>query len=484
MSDRTQRTVSLAGVALAFAFFVTPGASGQSFEQLANGVRPFVSVAGPTVAFTGVTVIDGTGNSVARNQTVVVDAGRIVAVGPTGSVPIPDDADVHDLPGHTVIPGMIGLHNHMFFMGAGGRQAQGSFTSPRLYLGAGVTTIRTTGSTAPYSDLNIKAGIDAGEMPGPRMHITAPYVTGPDPALSDMAQVTSPEAARRFVRYWAAEGANWIKAYTTIHRAELEAIVDEAHSQGIKVTGHICSITFQEAVDIGMDNIEHGFSTATDFDSRKQPDECPPNSMVRIGEQGDPSGEIARAVILKMVEAGVGMTSTLSVIEPMVKGRSVRDERTLEAMAPEVREAYLEMLDQIESNPQWPFKEEHLQKGMAFERGFVEAGGVLAAGVDPTGIGGAIAGFGDQRNYELLVEAGFSAARVVQIVSANGAKILGVDDDLGTIEAGKLADFVVLEGDLEADPSVIKNTLFVFKDGVGYDSKRLIASVKGQVGIR
>lgn len=484
MSERPQRLVFLAGLMLALAFVSASGAAGQSFEQLASSVRPFVRVAGPTVAFTGVTVIDGTGSSVARDQTVVIDAGRIIAVGPTGSVPIPADADVHDLPGHTVIPGLVGLHNHMFFMGAGGRQAQGSFTSPRLYLAAGVTTIRTTGSTAPYSDLNIKAQIDAGETPGPRMHITAPYVTGPDPALSDMAQVTSPEAARRFVRYWAAEGATWIKAYTTIRRAELEAIVDEAHALGIKVTGHICSITFQEAVEIGLDNIEHGFSTATDFDPRKQPDECPPNSMVVIGEQADPSGEIARAVVLKMIEAGVGMTSTLSVMEPMTKGRNVRDERTLEAMAPEVREAYLEMVDRIESSAEWPFEEKHLQKGMAFERGFVEAGGLLAAGVDPTGIGGAIAGFGDQRNYELLIEAGFNAPRVVQIMSANGARILGVDDDLGTIEAGKLADFLVIDGDLAADPSAIKNTVIVFKDGVGYDSERLIASVKGLVGIR
>ena len=206
--------------------------------------------------------------------------------------------------------------------------------------------------------------------------------------------------------------------------------------------------------------------------------------MVVVGEEGDPEGEIARAVVLKMVEAGVGMTSTMAVIEPMTKGRSVLDERTLEAMAPEVREDYLEMVDAIESSPDWAMTEEHLQKGMAFERGFVEAGGLLAAGVDPTGIGGAIAGFGDQRNYQLLIEAGFSAPRVVQIMGPNGARIMGIDDDLGTIESGKLADLVVLYGDLEADSEVIKRVAVVFKDGVGYDSDRLIASVKGMVGIR
>ncbi|WP_419948838.1 amidohydrolase family protein [Candidatus Palauibacter sp.] len=456
----------------------------QAAADLSPETASFVAVSGPTVALTGVTVIDGTGTGARTNQTIVIEGSRITAVGPAGSVDVPAGADVHDLSGHTVIPGMIGLHNHMFFMGAGGRMSQGLVSSPRLYLAAGVTTIRTTGSVSPYADLNVKSSIERGLAPGPRMHVTAPYVTGPSPALGDMAQVNTPEEARRFVRYWAGEGVSWIKAYTTIRRAELATVIEEAHAQGLRVTGHICSITFQEAVDMGIDNIEHGFGTATDFDPRKRPDECPPNSMVVVGEQGDPAGETARALVLSMVESGVGMTSTMAVIEPMIKGRAVLEERTLEAMAPEVRDDYLETVDAIEADPDWPMVESHLQKTMAFERGFVEAGGVLAAGVDPTGIGGAIAGFGDQRNYQLLTEAGFDAPTVVRIMSANGARIMGVDDDLGTIEAGKLADLVVLDGDLESDSDVIRNVTIVFKDGVGYDSGKLIESVRGMVGIR
>ncbi|WP_419162182.1 amidohydrolase family protein [Candidatus Palauibacter sp.] len=456
----------------------------QSAAELGPETTQFVAITGPTVALTGVTVLDGTGAGARPNQTVVIEGNRIAAVGPAGAVDVPAGAEVRDLAGHTVIPGMIGLHNHMFYMGAGGRMSQGVVSSPRLYLAAGVTTIRTTGSVSPYADLNVKSNIERGLAPGPRMHVTAPYVTGPNPALGDMAQVTTPEEARRFVRYWAGEGASWIKAYTTIRRAELAAIIEEAHAHGLRVTGHICSITFQEAVDLGMDNIEHGFGTATDFDPRKRPDECPPNSMVMVGEQGDPSGEIARALVLSMVEAGVGMTSTMAVIEPMTKGRAVLDERTLEAMAPEVREDYLETVDAIQANPDWAMTEAHLQKHMTFERGFVEAGGVLAAGVDPTGIGGAIAGFGDQRNYELLIEAGFDAPTVIRIMSANGARIMGIEDELGTIEPGKLADLVVLQGDLEADSAIIRNVTVVFKDGVGYDSEKLIDSVKGMVGIR
>ena len=204
----------------------------QAAAELAPETSDFVAIAGPTVVLTGVKVIDGTGAGARSNQTVVIEGNRITAAGPAGTVDVPAGADVRDLSGHTVIPGMIGLHNHMFFMGAGGRMSQGMISSPRLYLASGVTTIRTTGSVSPYADLNVKSNIERGLAPGPRMHVTAPYVTGPNPALGDMAQVTTPEEARRFVRYWAGEGVSWIKAYTTIRRAELAAVVEEAHAQG------------------------------------------------------------------------------------------------------------------------------------------------------------------------------------------------------------------------------------------------------------
>jgi hypothetical protein len=120
----------------------------------------------------------------------------------------------------------------------------------------------------------------------------------------------------------------------------------------------------------------------------------------------------------------------------------------------------------------------------AFEKAFVEAGGLLAAGVDPTGIGGALPGFGDQRNYELLIESGFAPVEVIRIMTLNGARVLGEDDEYGSIEAGKRAELAVIEGDPIARPSEIRNVRFVFKDGLGYDSARLIESVEGQVGIR
>ena len=458
-------------------------AHAQRAATLAPQVRDYVSVPDSVVALRNVTVIDGTGSGPKPDQTIVIRGGRIAAVGNTASVRVPADARVIDLGGHTVIPGLVGMHDHLFYTAAGGRAAQMSYTGPRLYLGAGVTTIRTTGGRSPYAEISTKDAIDAGRVPGPRVHLTAPYITGGTPGTAgSMAQVNSPEAARRFVAYWAQEGVTWIKAYTDIRSEDLKAAIDEAHKRGIKVTGHLCSVSFREAVALGIDNLEHGSFTNTDFDAQKTPDTCPPNSMVRTG-MASASTENARAVIRDMVNKGVGMTSTLAVYEPFFPKRAVTDARTLEAMSPEVRDAYVRLRGQIDTSATWPYTPVMLRNAMAFEKAFVEAGGLMAAGVDPTGSGGALAGFGDQRNYELLSEAGFTPAQTIQIMSANGAKILGVYDRLGSVETGKIADLVVLRGNLASDPSVIRNVVTVFKDGVGYDSAKLIASVKGRVGV-
>jgi len=449
-------------------------------DSLSANVREYVTVDTSLLALTHVLLVDGTGGAPKPHQTVVIRAGRIAEVGPVGSVRVPAGARVMDLSGSTVIPGIIGLHDHLFYTAAGGRAVQMNYTGPRLYLGSGVTTIRTTGSRSPYAEINLKDAIDHGFTPGPRIHITAPYITGSQGGGA-MAVVNSPESARRFVAYWGAEGATWIKAYTDIRRADLSAAIQEAHRRGMKVTGHLCSVSFQEAVALGIDNLEHGMLTASDFDASKQQDACPSTFMAQVS-QADPRGTVAQATIRSLVQKGVSMTSTLAVYEPFVPGRPTKDERVLSAMDPEVRKSYIAIRQQIDTSAGW-ISPQAFKSAMAFERAFVEAGGLMAAGVDPTGIGGALAGFGDQRNYELFIEAGFTPQQAVQIMSANGAKILGVEQQLGTIEAGKLADLVVLRGDLTTDPMVIRSPTIVFKDGVGYDSAKLISSVQGRVGV-
>lgn len=449
-------------------------------RELGPQLQEYVSVNAASVAITGVTLLDGTGTPAKTNQTVVVANGRIAAVGPSASVQVPVGAQIIDGSGHTLIPGMMGLHDHLYYTAAGGRGATLTYSAPRLYLGTGVTTVRTTGSRAAYSELNMKAEIDADRWPGPRIHITAPYITG-GKGVNSMTLIDSPEEARRFVAYWAEEGATWLKAYTNIGYAEFAAAIDEAHKRGMKVTGHICSISFTEAVELGIDNIEHGLFTNSDYTPGKEQSECP-QAMMQNAAAVDVDGPEVEHTFRMMIDNDVPMTSTLAVYELFVPNRPTKDPRALEAMAPEVRADYLKARDEIDSSNEG-IPVEALHNAMAYERKFVDMGGLLASGVDPTGNGGALPGYGDQRNFELLSEAGFSPETVVQIMSLNGAKILGVDGELGSIESGKIADMVLIRGDLTTNPAVINGVVTVFKDGVGYDSAKMLASVKGRVGI-
>ena len=451
----------------------------QGTPTLSKLTRNFVSVDAPVIALTHVSLIDGTGTPRKSDQTIVIRDGKIADVGP--SVAVPSDAKVIDLTGHTVLPGFVGLHDHTFYT-TSSRSVQISSSAPRLYLASGVTTIRTTGSMSPYQEVNLKRAIDVGEIPGPKMFITGPYLTGGG-AGSGMHAITTPEEARRTVDYWVDEGATWIKFYTTVSRAAMKAAIDEAHHRGIKATGHLCSVSFREAVSLGIDNLEHGLLTNTDYLADKKPDECPSANTAGY-ENLDMSSSAVQQTFRDMVGHHVAMTSTLAVWELFVPDRPAPQQRVLDAMSPEVRAEYLAARARLTEPNAFAIPQALFKKAMAYEKAFVAAGGLLAAGVDPTGNGGALPGFGDQRNYELLLETGFTPEQAVQIMTLNGAKVLGIDDRVGSVARGKDADLIVVRGDPAKTPGDVTQVVTVFKHGIGFDSEKLVASVKGVVGIR
>jgi imidazolonepropionase-like amidohydrolase len=469
-------------VILLFLLVAATRLNAQTFEQLKPSPRAMVSVPETSIALTNVRVIDGTGGPVRENQTVLIANGRITRVGPSAAVQVPAGARTLDLSGHTVIPGIVGMHDHTFYT-TSRRSIQANFSFPRLYLASGVTTIRTTGSMSPYSELNLKKRIEAGDVPGPRMHVTGPYISG-DGAGSGMYEVGTPDDARRVVAYWAKEGATWFKFYTLITRDEMKAAIDEAHKHGVKLTGHLCSVGYREAVALGIDALEHGLFANSEYDPNKKPDLCP-STMSASHAALDLNSPQVKATFDDMVKHKVAMTSTLAVYELFVPNRPAElDARMFDAMSPETKEEYLASRKRIADNPAVGTPLETFKKAMAYERAFVAAGGLLAAGVDPTGNGGALPGFGDQRNYELLLEAGFAPTEAVKIMTLNGAKVLGVDKDLGSVEQGKIADLAVIRGNPLTTPTDFRNTTLVFKDGVGYDSQRLIDATKGTIGVR
>jgi hypothetical protein len=301
--------------------------------------------------------------------------------------------------------------------------------------------------------------------------------------FAQMHELTGTDDAKRLVDYWAAEGMTSYKAYMNITREELAAAIQQTHEHKFKLTGHLCSVTWHEAIAMGIDDLEHGpvFSD-TEFFADKKPDVCPQVAGARDSwAKLDVNGSQVQALIHDLVAHHVAVTSTLPVFEAYVPGRPKLQQRVLDAMSSESAQSYLIARSRISMDS--PFAA-LFKKEMDFELAFVKAGGLLLAGPDPTGNGATLPGFGDQREIELLVEAGFTPVEAIQIGTGNGAIYLGKQDRIGTLAAGKDADFVLIKGDPAKKIEDIENVETVFKDGVGYDSSKLIESVRGQVGIR
>lgn len=460
--------------------------------KLGPEVQKYVKYDAPRVVLTHVRIIDGTGSSAAEDRNIVIENGKIAAIEAGADVSARDGDAVLGLRGQSVIPGLVGMHNHLFYGAAPNLAADGTsdapvlvlqmtYSAPLLYLAGGVTTMRTTGSVEPYTDLNLKRMIEEGQLAGPHLDVTGPNLEGVSGLRIEMHPLSGPEDARRLVNYWADQGVTSFKAYMNISREELRAAIEEAHKRGIRVTGHLCAVTYPEAADLGIDDLEHGFFFNTQLDPGKQPDRCPKTMGQPTLMAMEPEGAIAKELIAKLVEKHVAITSTLAVLEHRVPNRPPLQQRVLDVMTPGAQERFLLARNARAAQPVEKFVA-MLRREMDLEREFVAAGGLLLTGPDPTGNGGTVPGFGDQRGVELLVEAGFTPVEAIEIASYNGALYLGRQDLVGTIAVGKNADLVVVKGNPAAKIEDIENVEVVFKDGVGYDPAKLLAAVRGHYG--
>ncbi|MEW6321658.1 MAG: amidohydrolase family protein [Acidobacteriota bacterium] len=472
------RTSCASLLTLVLASLAAPLASQR--PPVGDAIKEFVAVDAPVVAITNVRVIDGTGAPARAGQTVVITGDTISAVGASGLVNVPAGARVIDGTGRSVLPGLVMLHEHLYYPTGPGVYGQLGQSFVRLYLAGGVTTMRTGGNMNGFMDLNLRERVEAGQVAGPAIDATAPYVNGPNQFVQMRAMRDAAEA-RRQVNYWADMGATSFKAYMQISRAQLAAVVEEAHTRKLKVTGHLCSVTYAEAADIGIDNLEHGFFAATDFVADKQPDVCPGQGR---GQQSisevDESGPAFQALVKKLVDRGVALTSTLTVFETFTPGRPMPP--GLEVLLPQLRETFERNYERTQKTQASIYRTLY-PRAAAMERAFARAGGLLVAGTDPTGSGGVIPGYANQRALELLVDAGFTPLEAITIGTLNGARYLGRDARIGTVAAGKQADLVLVWGDPSATIGDVRNVEIVFRQGIGFDPAKLRASVAGRVGL-
>lgn len=449
---------------------------------IAPSVRSFVRVDTTVVALTNVRVIDGTGAAPRERQTLIIRDGNIAAMGTTGTVAVPAGAQTIDLAGKSVIPGLVMVHEHLFYPTGPGVYGNLAESFSRLYLAGGVTSMRTGGNMNGYGDISIARAIERGEKPGPWIDATAPYLEGPGLGLGQVRVLKDSADARRQVNYWADEGATSFKAYMNITRDQLRAAADAAHKRGLKITGHLCSVTYKEAAEAGIDDLEHGFFAMNDFVPNKRPDTCSARGGAAQQSVGalDPTSPDVLAVFRTLIDRKVTVTSTLTIFETFTPGRPLP--AGLELLTPQLKEQYEQRWAATAKNTNSVYAR-LFPKGMALERAFVTAGGTLVVGTDPTGGGGLIPGYSNQRAVELLVEAGFSPLEALKISTLNGATFLGRAARVGSLAVGKQADLVVIDGNPAAQIADVRKVMMVFKQGVGFDPAALIESVKGKVGL-
>lgn len=465
------------GMIMAAALACAPaGASAQDVSS-PDGVDPaslYLAFESGPVFIDTVDLIDGTGAPARAGVDVLIADGRIAAVGM--DLTPPADARRVDGAGLTLIPGLVGAHNHTHMPGAPLLQR----AAARLYLAGGVTTIRTVGAASPLADLAMGRAAEDGVAAAPRVSTSAPYVSGPGDAPV-MVQPASEAEARAFVRRWAEIGVGWIKLYRRVEPAIARAVIEEAHAHGLKVAGHLCSLTFADAAAMGIDTIEHGLVSASDFVADKPPGECVSGSVQAMAGV-DPDGAAAQTVYRALIENGTALVSTAAIVETRYPHRYQGEARAIRYLAPALREAHDARQARLAEQAQTTAPDGAFANALRFERAFFEAGGLLAAGLDPGRHN--LPGFGDQRNYALFLEAGFSPEDAVQVMTLNGAIVIGRETELGSVEAGKIADLVLLDGPLASDPSAITRPVLVFRGGQAFSPERLLAGLEGRVGLQ
>src|SRR5215203_2128405 len=326
-----------------------------SFSQIkfSDETKKYIEYHDSITVFKNALLIDGKGGAARPHQTVIIINDKINWIGDDTKASIPKAAKTIDLNGKTLMPGLVMLHEHMYISAHSFEPRlallhQLPATFPRLYLAAGATTIRTAGNVEPYSDMNIKKDIDEGKIPGPSIEATAPYLEGNQSVFQQMNKLDKPEDAVSFVNYWADQGFTSFKGYMFIDKPTLKAAIDAAHKRNLKVTAHLCAVTYREAAEMGIDQLEHGFFASTDFVADKKENQCPSNSDESIAKLNVESDSV-KNLLKFLVSKKTIITSTLAVFEGFTTTQPAPTSELLNYFSPDSREFYLRLFARLKS---------------------------------------------------------------------------------------------------------------------------------------
>ena len=453
-------------------------------QEFSKEVIKFIEIQKPIIVIKNITLIDGTGGPSKTNQDIVITGDRITSIGNSGKIEIPKTAKVIEGNGKTVIPGFVMLHEHLFYakpFEGTYKAVHMTYTFPKMYLAGGVTTMRTAGSIEANTDLNVKGLINQGKMVGPNIDVSTPHIErqGKIPQLQSLY---GNENIENWINYWVDKGVTSVKVYNNITKDDLAKIIKAAHARNIKVTGHLCSITYREAADMGIDNLEHGFAVSADFISNKKENECDNKKISQSLLELDNNSPELKQLMEYLIKKNVTITYTPTVFEPY-SGREIIPGGGNVALAPFLLEQITNIYKKNVNTSSDSMQNKIFKNDMFRIKKFYSMGGEIVVGTDPTGAGRTIAGYSNQRLIELLIEAGFNIEVAIKLSTLNGAIYLGVDKETGSVEVGKKADLILINGDLLNDVSKIREMEIVFKNGVGFNSKKIFESVKGKLGL-
>ncbi|HKY53658.1 MAG TPA: amidohydrolase family protein, partial [Anaerolineales bacterium] len=349
-------------------------------------------------------------------------------------------------------------------------------TYPRLYLAGGVTTIFTAGDFDPRGAIALRDNIDNGAAVGPQILTAGPYFSGGD-AVSWMLTARTPEEMRALYEAWN-DKIDGVKTYTGIPEDQFILLLEAAHADGLRVTGHLESISGMRAIELGIDGIEHGLFSMSEFFPQI------PSASFRAQYCAISRLDITSPAVTTIVEAlvrqGTYLDPTIVVFQPELPDFEplVADwERYLDPnIVMPLRRALRSMI-------QPTCLKEALEKQSQFVKAVHDRGGLIVAGTDPV-IPILLPGYSLHRELQNLVEAGLSPLEAIRAATLNAAIATRMDSQKGTIAAGKIADLVIVEGNPDEDITAIGNTRLVFKEGIPYLPEALRKSAEGQIGKR
>jgi len=393
--------------------------------------------------------------------TVVVAGNRVQAVGPDGSVAVPEGARVIDAGGRALLPGLFDMHVHL------------GLASGPMHLAAGVTSVRDLANDTTVFP-QVAREWNAGTKVGPRVVVMAGFIDGSGPFTGPTGlRADTPEEARAHVAWYADHGYTHIKLYSSLNPALVPVITEEAHRRGMRVSGHIPQgMRAADAVRAGFDEIQHANMVFLNFLS----DTLDTRTPERFSGPGadalyvDLEGEEVRQFVALLKERGTVLDPTLNVFERLFTARPGELDPVLAPIASRLpptvqrglRGGGLPVPEGMDQRYRESFRAFLAMTAMLHREGVP-----IVPGTD------AMPGFALHHELELYERAGIPANEVLQIATIGSARVAGREADLGSIAPGKLADLFLVDGDPSRRVSDVRNVELVMKDGVLYDPDEL-----------